>query len=133
MDANNSLYYDGDTYESDGSVTRKYGVRAYESGDESLADAITDGTNTVVKLQTPTTESATPFTNPQLVGSTEEFVDATSRDVMIPCGQDSKYANSDIYISYGTSPIDMAKEHAIVPYASTYIDSNGSEDVEYWD
>ena len=26
LDANNSLYYDGDTYESDGTVTRKYGV-----------------------------------------------------------------------------------------------------------
>ena len=26
LDANNNLYYDGDTYESDGSVTRRYGV-----------------------------------------------------------------------------------------------------------
>lgn len=26
LDANNSLYYDGDTYESDGTVTRRYGV-----------------------------------------------------------------------------------------------------------
>lgn len=138
LDANNNLYYDGDTYESDGSVKRKYGVRAYESGDESLTDAITDGTNTVYKLTTPTTEQALPFTNPQLVGSTEEFIDAQTsastptRDVDIPCGQDSNYANSDIYISYGTSPIDMAKEHSIVPYASTYIESNGSEVVEYW-
>ena len=130
--SNGQMYYDGDVMTSDGTITRNYEERAYQSGDESLADAITDGTNTVVKLQTPTTESATPFTNPQLVGSTEEFTDATSRDVMIPCGQDSNYANSDIYISYGTSPIDMAKEHAIIPYTSTYIDSNGSEDVEYW-
>lgn len=131
--SNGNLYYDGDVYNSDGTITRNYEQRAYQSGDESLADAITDGTNTVVKLSTPTTESATPFTNPQLVGSTEEFVDAQTRDVDIPVGQDSNYANSDIYISYGTSPIDMAKEHSIVPYTSTYIDSNGSEDVEYWE
>lgn len=26
LDANNALYYDGDTYESDGTVTRKYGI-----------------------------------------------------------------------------------------------------------
>lgn len=26
LDANNNLYYDGDTYESDGTVTRKYGI-----------------------------------------------------------------------------------------------------------
>ena len=131
--SNGQMYYDGDVYNSDGTITRNYEERAYQSGDESLTDAITDGTNTVVKLSTPTTESATPFTNPQLVGSTEEFTDGATRDVMIPCGQDSNYANSDIYISYGTSPIDMAKEHFIVPYPSTYIDSNGSEDVEYWE
>ena len=119
-------------------MTRKCGIRTYESGDESLADAITDGTNTVYKLTTPITESATPFTNPQLVGSTEEFVDAQTsastptRDVDIPCGQDSKYVNGDIYIEYGTSPIDFAKKYSITPYESTYISSNGTENIEYW-
>ena len=201
--SNGQMYYDGDIYESDGSVTRKYGVvdistlswqyneslglfyanfsdyvkvaynvipniickafvtqkrndvlannvngittgnvgeydnrilvRPSNITDLTTFNQVINGVYLVYELATPTTESATPFTNPQLVGSTEEFVDATSRDVMIPCGQDSNYANSDIYISYGTSPIDMAKEHAIIPYASTYIDSNGSEDVEYWD
>ena len=137
--SNGQMYYDGDVYNSDGTITRNYEERAYQSGDESLTDAITDGTTTVVKKSTPTTESAQPYTNPQLVGSTEEFIDAgtsastPTRDVAIPVGQDSKYVNGDIYISYGTSPIDMAKEHSIVPYATTYIDSNGTEDVEYWD
>lgn len=97
LDANNSLYYDGDTYESDGSVTRKYGVRAYESGDESLADAITDGTNTVYKLTTSTSESAQPFTNPQkvLANGTEEYVD--TRNVAIPVGHESIYYNGNGY------------------------------------
>lgn len=83
------LYYDGDTYESDGTVTRKYGVRAYQSGDESLADAITDGTNTVYKLTTPTTETADPFTNPQVVdqNGTEEYV----TDSIVPVGHDTRY------------------------------------------
>ena len=66
--------------------------------------AVNNGSTTVkpsgeyiYELATPTTESATPFTNPQLVGSTEEFVDAgtsastPTRDVDIPAGQDSKY------------------------------------------
>lgn len=43
LDANNSLYYDGDTYQSDGTVTRKYGIvdlgtltwSVYTSGDNS--------------------------------------------------------------------------------------------------
>lgn len=102
-DANNNLYYDGDVYNSDGTITRNYEERAYQSGDESLTDAITDGTNTVVKLSTPTIESATPFTNPQLVGSTEEFVDAgtsastPTRDVDIPCGHNSLYYNGNGY------------------------------------
>jgi hypothetical protein len=83
------LYYDGDTYESDGTVTRKYGVRAYQSGDESLADAITDGTNTVYKLTTPTTETADPFTNPQVVDpdGTEEYV----TDSIVPVGHETIY------------------------------------------
>lgn len=83
------LYYDGDTYESDGTVTRKYGVRAYQSGDDSLADAITDGTNTVYKLATPTTETADPFTNPQVVDpdGTEQYV----TDSIVPVGHDTRY------------------------------------------
>ena len=56
-----------------------------------------NGVYLVYELATPTTESATPFTNPQLVGSTEEFIDAQTsastptRDVDIPVGQDSRY------------------------------------------
>lgn len=91
LDANNKLYYDGDTYESDGTVTRKYEYRAYASGDESLPDTITDGTHTVTKLVTPTTETAEPFTNPQIVNDfgTEEYVD--NRAVAIPVGHDTFY------------------------------------------
>lgn len=91
LDANNKLYYDGDTYESDGTVTRKFEYRAYASGDESLPDTITDGTHTVTKLVTPTTESADPFTNPQTVNDfgTEEYVD--DRAVAVPVGHDTFY------------------------------------------
>ena len=91
LDSNNKLYYDGDTYEADGTVTRYYGIRAYESGDESLTDAITDGTNTVYKLTTPTTETADAFQDPQIVDDfgTEEYVD--TRAVAIPVGHDTLY------------------------------------------
>lgn len=100
LDANNNLYADGDVYSSDGTIVRKYGYRAYQSGDESLADAITDGTNTVYKLTTATTESATGFTLPQLVdpSGTEEYVDYPStktsptRDVAIPVGHETEYS-----------------------------------------
>lgn len=149
LDANNNLYYDGDTYESDGSVTRKYGVvdlgslewalsgasfltpRAvnnmgrtenfmisngkYEKTgttqtsddkimwmgsnnfaikDSSYTDATTfktamNGVYLVYELATPTSDSAIPYQNPQLVGSTEEFID--TRDVPIPVGGERKY------------------------------------------
>ena len=91
LDANNKLYCDGDTYESSGKVTRNYEKRAYQSGDESLTDAITDGTNTVVKLVTPTTETAASFTGIQVVDGdgTEEYVD--SRSVPIPVGHNTTY------------------------------------------
>lgn len=90
LDSNNELYYDGDTYASDGTVTRKYGIRAYTEGDATDGSTmITDGTNTVYKLITPTTESADAYTQSQRVGATEEFVDG--RTVEIPVGNESEY------------------------------------------
>ena len=87
------LYTDGDIYSADGTVTRKYGYRDYQSGDESLANAITDGTHTIYKLSAPTTETAPPFTSPQMVyrQGTEEFID--TRDVPMPVGGNRKYVD----------------------------------------
>ena len=85
LDASNNLYYDGDGYAPDGTVTRKYAVRAYEEGDATDGSTmITDGTNTVYKLTTPTTESADPYQETQICDDfgTEEFVD--SRTVPMP-------------------------------------------------
>ena len=83
------LSYDGDTYDPDGTVTRYYGERAYQAGDESLTDAVTDGTVTVYKLSTPVTESAAPYTATQTVeeGGTVEFVTSNN----IPVGNVSIY------------------------------------------
>lgn len=93
LGADGELYYDGDTYESDGTVTRRYGVRAYASGDESDTTVITDLTNTVYPLATPTAETAEPYQNPQIVDDfgTEEYVDAGTRDVEIPVGHVTQY------------------------------------------
>ena len=58
LNSNNNLYYDGDEYDGNGTVTRKCGFRAYESGDETDGSTmITDGSNTVYLLSIPTTES----------------------------------------------------------------------------
>lgn len=167
LDANNNLYYDGDEYESDGTVARKYGIvdlgtlewhksqsgnnfyakvpspfykmspngigticarYKYVSGagdngyypsddkayrfnysaepsasacemyihDESYSDATAfatalSGVYMVYELATPTTESADPYQNPQVVNDwgTEEYVD--SRTVPIPVGHDTIY------------------------------------------
>ena len=89
---NGQLVAYGDVKGSDGIIYRNFEERAYASGDESLPNAITDGTNTVVKLATPTTSSGTTFTNPMLCGSTEEFTD--SRSLKMFCGHDSLYYNS---------------------------------------
>lgn len=92
LDINSELYYDGDTYENDGTVTRKFGIRAYQEGDVTDGvDMVTDGTNTVYRLTTPTTEQATPFQNPQQVDDfgTEEYVD--TRTVPLPVGHNTFY------------------------------------------
>lgn len=86
-----NLKYDGDVYKSDGTVERRYGYRAYQSGDESLANAITDGTHTVYKLTTATTETTDPYTNPQVCypDGTEEYID--ERTIPVPVGHNTKY------------------------------------------
>lgn len=95
------FYFDGDTYESDGTVTRNYGLRAYAAGDESLTDAITDGTNTVYKLTTATTETANTFTSPQEIepDGSESYTDyaytQSSRDFEMPTGNISTYRIGD--------------------------------------
>ena len=160
LDANNNLYYDGDTYESDGAVTRKYGIvdlgtlnwnqnvtgqfytnydfwaipnninaiisdgkykvtgyGGYNNIDKQLSFsgasrlwmADTDYTSSesfktamsgvylVYELATPTTETADPYTNPQILNDfgTEEYVDYPysqgTRDVAIPVGHQTQY------------------------------------------
>ena len=135
------------TYDLSGShlVKRKYEYRAYQSGDESLADTITDGTNTVTKRVTPITETVTNPTlygiwkldannnlyfdgdeisdipNPQIVpdGGTEEYIDAAVidglRDVSIPAGQDTDYSE------------DLVKKLEDLPYIPIYDASIASQ------
>lgn len=169
LDANNQLYYDGDVYESDGSVTRKYGivdlgtltwtmestgkyfiaplnpapamVPALNIGNckcikystisfdniynhtvdfdkvISLTNSVNDrvyirdttyasaaafqtamsGVYLVYELATPTSESAAPYTNPQIVSDwgtetyTDYSYDAQTRDVQIPVGHETRY------------------------------------------
>ena len=89
---NGNLVAFGDIHNSDGTGTLYFEERAYQSGDESLPNAITDGTNTVVALTTPTPTTYTPFTNPMISGSTEEFTD--TRSVKMFVGHDSLYYSS---------------------------------------
>ena len=95
------LYADGDTDDGSGSTQVRYELRAYQSGDESLTDAITDGTNTVVKLATPTTAVSTAWSNPIIAkeGGTEEFTD--TRAVKIFTGHDTIYSKKPDYRYWG--------------------------------
>ena len=172
LDENNWLHFDGDTYEHDGTVTRRYGIvdlgtlnwsytsnaqffyvslhgaypfrrvdipniicPAYESRNYSMVTGISaldgginingqdfspiprlsvkdrryssadtfkaamSGVYLVYELATPTTETANPFTDPQIVDDfgTEEYVDALAtaemspRDVEVPVGHETFY------------------------------------------
>lgn len=95
------LAYDGDIYLPSGEVQRRYGLRAYQSGDESLADAITDGANTVYKLTTPTTETADGYEQYQICdpSGTEEFVTTG----IVPVGHETRYPH-DLKKKIETAP-----------------------------
>ena len=161
-DSSGNLYFDGDEYESDGTVTRRYGIvdlddiewarntsQNYFYGTlpgvsrpatwntrpniicplyiadtpNHVFDNVTDktisisqtsdsvmiynsaytdaaafktamsGVYLIYELATPTTESADAFTEYQSVDDfgTEEFVDAATRDVMVPVGHLTEY------------------------------------------
>lgn len=163
LDGSNNLYADGDVYESDGTVTRKYGIVdlgtldwvydysvfyatitdkasagnnnmicprftvagtkrtditadlqmapfnastskavaiRYDAANQDAAAFTTamNGVYLVYELDTPTTETADPYTNPQVCSpyGTEEYVDravaAGTRDVSIPVGHSTEYA-----------------------------------------
>lgn len=75
-----------DELSPDGIVTRRVGIRAYQSGDENDATVITDKTNTYYALATPTTEQSTAFQEQTRIdpyGTMEMTTD-------IPQGMDSK-------------------------------------------
>ena len=171
LDANNKLYYDGDTYEADGTVTRRYaeitidpstltnngsngdfykvaarptgkayglnnfasdrfviisGGGAYSMVGRTYSDVVelvlsnsiigvaadaddntvklpaaktwftNNPTKLVYELETPTTESADPYQNPQIVNDfgTEEYVVTEQSGVAVPVGHNTKYANN---------------------------------------
>ena len=134
--SNGKLYCEGDAYKPDGTVPRNFEYRAYQSGDESLADAITDGTHTVVKLATPTTESATPYTSPIDVeaGGTEEFVD--NRTVPIPVGNETYYASeyevhgkTGVAVSHGATEDDPNPTEYEVEFTSQGTVYGGTVDI----
>ena len=84
------LKADGDIYKASGEVVRNWGERAYQEGDVSdFTTMITDGTTTVYKLDTPTTETAQPYAKTQKVdpSGTEEYVSTG----VVPVGHNTEY------------------------------------------
>jgi hypothetical protein len=86
---NGKMCFDGDVYEYTGKVTRNTILRAYQSGDESLENAITDGTNTVVYSANASTEQADPYQHLQQCdpNGTEEYVSTG----IVPVGHETRY------------------------------------------
>lgn len=201
LDANNKLYYDGDEYESDGTVTRKYGVvnlgtlewskrtaianksftavlntakaagyststdmsnlmcanyinvqiasgfralidksicvfsygnayetntyivindSAHENSDATAFKTAMSGVYLVYELQTPTTESAAPYQNPQIVDDfgTEQYIDAGNRDVEIPVGHETFYPQN---LREKIEGLPWNFDNLIAPTEETYI------------
>lgn len=88
-----TILYDGDQYSSDGTVTRKYGLRDYVSGDESDATVLTDGTATLYLLESTETEAADPFETFMWVDKwgTEMFVPVSDFGFDMPVGHITSY------------------------------------------
>ena len=105
-------------------------VWVYDSGAGTDANAFKtamSGVYLIYELATPTTETTTPFENPQIsyVGGTEEFV--TDNDV--PVGHESEYKKlPPIFEDDYVETICKRAEHSVFTFdtlGGTYSDSNG--------
>lgn len=116
----------------DGSITRKVGTRAYQSGDENDSSVITDGTTTYYALATPTEEQGTSFAENVIVDNygSMGWLDTDSNFVSVPQGSeffypadyveflDSLYTRSkDGGTSADVSNIVVASE--LIPFTNT--------------
>ena len=116
LDTNNKLYADGDAYSADGTVERYWAERAYQSGDISDGSTmITDGTTTVYKLSTTTTETAEPYSSSQRVNpdGTEEFIFDSTTEVKLPVGHVTKYMDQAALLDEIITPPDKAGTYAL--------------------
>ena len=91
-------------------VTR-IGVRAYQSGDESDSDVVTDGTNTAYVLDEPTTTPISPalgLTYRCEAGGTETFVVPTGH-VSAPPTVETLYAIDSADLAASIAPVEGPK------------------------
>lgn len=83
-----------DELKPDGTLIRRIGVRAYESGDENNSDYLTDKVNTLYPLATPT-EEQTEYVFQQIIPiddfGTQEFLYDSDIEIPIPQGNESYY------------------------------------------
>lgn len=77
---------------SGGDTTRIF-IRDEDYSDAATFKTAMSGVYLIYEKATPTAKSYTPFTNPMLCGSTEEFTD--SRTLKMFCGHDSLYYTSN--------------------------------------
>lgn len=104
LDSENRLYYDGDTYESDGTVTRKYGVVTFDgSYDEKWY--ISDGYTNRFALINGSISNPVPSGNNQIIsnGFSKSDWGTTSKTFSIK-------SNGAVYICFDTSATQMTLE-----------------------
>ena len=133
LDTNNKLYADGDVYSAGGTVNRYWAERAYQSGDVSDGSTmITDGTTTVYKLSTTTTETAEPYSSSQRVNpdGTEEFIFDSTTEVKLPVGHVTQYMDQAALLDEIITPPDKAGTYAL---RKTVSDETGTNSVEIAD
>ena len=87
--SNDKFTYNGDIYNFDGTVTRKYGIRDFQASDLQDETVVTDGVHTVYPLSSITEELHEPYQKVQNSGIIEEFID--NRLITVPVGNQSFY------------------------------------------
>lgn len=115
LDVNNNLYYDGDSYAPDGTVTRKYGIVTLD-GDADVS-FVTD---------TGDTENTAAWTSYSDVGIKKAMFVADKRVPAPPVGSSTATVQGSIWCSNGASRMWFTVPKTVTDKASlkTYLASN---------
>lgn len=119
LDASNNLYYDGDTYESDGAVTRKYGIVTL-NGTQAGSNFF-ERTNTVRRMYNPTRLKANATTEITIIADKPVYKpDYVYTNDIEGISENKNNTQSGIWVSIDKSKLSEVSTAGVTAYLAEH-------------